>query len=709
MRVVEQNANESTIAYSNDVVGSYQIQVLASGETGYVEAGMIEAIVYDGSGPREEVKILIDGVAVASHIGYGYIKIPYEGTSTTSILQVQAGDRIIFDMMLPTANFRRGYWYSVPLNLLSEKGYLHTKILSDAGWNPNSLITREELAYTLIQALEYDTLNFFGNLNDVAETTDLGRAASTAVHFNIVEPCGDYLFCPDAMPTVAQALELISNAFSVDSKLLLDGEKGGRVKLEAFVTRAAMAKMICIAKFGPDECIETGSTEAMQVTSVTPPQATLNEPTVFTITGANLPSTTASWIGECENLQDLGGTPEQRTFSCTPSHTGGLKEGVIKDKTGGTVLYRFTVDVTGDSGSGPVVDSVTPPSALLGQSTIFTVTGSNLPDSTAFFIGECVNPIGLGGTSEQRQFQCTPSYTTGVKSGVVKDQSGGTELLTFTVDVQDPSSCTPSVSGVSPSSAVLNERTTFTVTGSCLPDSTAFFIHECVDMVSNGGSASQRSFTCTPSYATGIKWGVVKTEEGATDALENFDINVQASTPAPCTPTVDDVNPKVATIGEEQTFTITGTCLPNTTAFFIGECDAANQLTTGSDTVRYHTCMPGWGDGLHDSGEVKVETGGEVIHNFAVDYQWGDPVVSDYRPKVANLGVETQFFVTGTSLTPDVVMWIGSCEGNTASVAGHGRERVFLCTPTGEPGTRQGVIKDRPDGNELSPVTVTFQ
>jgi len=89
------------------------------------------------------------------------------------------------------------------------------------------------------------------------------------------------------------------------------------------------------------------------------------------------------------------------------------------------------------------VTAVSPTTAVLNQSTTFTITGRNLPDSTAFWIGECDSMTSLGGTPTQRQFQCMPRWTTGVKDGVVKDKSGGTLLKAFTVNVLPEGSALP--------------------------------------------------------------------------------------------------------------------------------------------------------------------------------------------------------------------------------------------------------------------------
>ncbi|MCI5217793.1 MAG: DUF1566 domain-containing protein [Candidatus Electrothrix sp. LOE2] len=84
------------------------------------------------------------------------------------------------------------------------------------------------------------------------------------------------------------------------------------------------------------------------VNSVSPTNVTLNELTTFTVTGSNLPSVLAFFIEECKDLSPLGGSPTSMQFSCTPSWTIGVKNGVVKDETGGNILYEFTVDVSDD-------------------------------------------------------------------------------------------------------------------------------------------------------------------------------------------------------------------------------------------------------------------------------------------------------------------------------------------------------------------------
>lgn len=85
--------------------------------------------------------------------------------------------------------------------------------------------------------------------------------------------------------------------------------------------------------------------------------------------------------------------------------------------------------------------------------------------------------------------------------------------------------CLPHVSYVTPISARLNQMTPFYVVGSCLPSTTAFWIDQCAGVAQTGWSPSQVVFTCTPTWSTGNKAGVVKDQPGGV-ALKNFTVNV---------------------------------------------------------------------------------------------------------------------------------------------------------------------------------------
>ncbi len=201
---------------------------------------------------------------------------------------------------------------------------------------------------------------------------------------------------------------------------------------------------------------DTSASKIPIVTSVTTDKAVQNELTTFTVTGQDLPFSLVLRFDGCDDIVALGGTPTSalvaatsmdfvdssddtfisREFACTPNNgTFGRQSGSVEDSQGST-LYEFYIDFEEEI-KIPEVTSVSPNQATLDELTTFTVTGSNLPSGLAFFIEECEDLTSLGGTSTSMQFRCTPSWTIGVKNGVVKDETGGNILYDFTVNVSD--------------------------------------------------------------------------------------------------------------------------------------------------------------------------------------------------------------------------------------------------------------------------------
>ena len=136
----------------------------------------------------------------------------------------------------------------------------------------------------------------------------------------------------------------------------------------------------------------------------------------------------------------------------------------------------------------PTVIGFSPTTATLNEQTTFTITGTNLPDTLSAFIEECRGSgandsiIVNGGSSTRKTFQCTPSFTAGSKNYLIKDQPNGTTLNSGTVVISEEEDNTPptspTVTGFSPTTATLNEQTTFTITGTNLPDTLSAFIEE---------------------------------------------------------------------------------------------------------------------------------------------------------------------------------------------------------------------------------------
>jgi len=81
------------------------------------------------------------------------------------------------------------------------------------------------------------------------------------------------------------------------------------------------------------------------INTITPKTALLHKSTKFTITGDNLPASLVMYIPQCENMKSLGGDSHSIKFICTPSYYSGDKKSLIKNKSGGKVLKKFSIEV----------------------------------------------------------------------------------------------------------------------------------------------------------------------------------------------------------------------------------------------------------------------------------------------------------------------------------------------------------------------------
>jgi hypothetical protein len=360
--------------------------------------------------------------------------------------------------------------------------------------------------------------------------------------------------------------------------------------------------------------------------------------------------------------------------------------------TGQGSLWSSTVTFTT---LAPVVTSVAPTSATLGQLTTFTVTGTNLTAGMGFWIADCPGVTEIsGGSSTSRQFRCTPSFSTGTKSGEVKTAPGGTLLKFFSVNV----TALPTVTSVTPTSAILGQATTFAVTGTDLTAGMGFWIADCAGVTEiSGGSATSRQFRCTPSFSTGTKSGEVKTAPGGT-LLHAFTVNVIPL------PTVNEVKPVNAILGEPTVFTIFGSGLPAGMGFWVHDCSGVTELSGGTSTERQFRCTPDFTTGAK-SGEVKTAPGGTLLRSFTVN-AISRPFVASVTPLQATLGVALTFTIDGTDLPAGMGFWVDDCAGVTELTGGTSVRRQFRCTPGDNGGTKAGEVKAAPSGTLLKTFSV---
>lgn len=346
----------------------------------------------------------------------------------------------------------------------------------------------------------------------------------------------------------------------------------------------------------------------------------------------------------------------------------------------------------------PSVGAVSPLRAILGYSTDFNVTGACLPASVTAFVPDCTGIATTWLSPTSAKFNCTPSYTAGAKAGLIKDAPGGTLLKPFTLDV-----CIPSAAAVSPSTATLGTPTTFTITGTCIPPTIAAFIPECAGLTVSYSSMTSATFSCTPSYTTGVKAGFLKAKSGDTAHILDFSVNVVSG----CTPSVSSITPSSVTLGASTTFTIKGTCLPSTTAVFIPQCASPTTTWVDATTVRT-TCTPSYASGSK-SVEVKNTSGGTAVTGSPLTVTFNEPTcaatVSGVTPTTAKLGTSTTFTIAGSCMPTTIAPFIPECAGLTVAYTTP-TNVTFSCTPSYTTGSKAGSVKDKSGGTVLRNFTV---
>lgn len=155
---------------------------------------------------------------------------------------------------------------------------------------------------------------------------------------------------------------------------------------------------------------------------------------VFELTPSNvsaclLPCTK---IASNSELKDVGA--DSRAHGIKETYTNNNIYSFEKKKSLPSLIVQHVQEAI-DILEAPVVTSVNPLVATVGEETVFTVGGSNLTSGMGFAVNDC-SPSSVeivGGTSTKRQFKCTMGQSTGEKNGVIKNRPGGTTAFEFKV------------------------------------------------------------------------------------------------------------------------------------------------------------------------------------------------------------------------------------------------------------------------------------
>lgn len=125
-----------------------------------------------------------------------------------------------------------------------------------------------------------------------------------------------------------------------------------------------------------------------KITSITPIEAVIGKPTIFTVTGKNLSADMGFTVGDCQysNVALADGTPQSQRFVCTQFGTAGSKRGLIKTKPGGTTVYRF-------NSTAVLVPSTTPMATITGHVKIGSQLGGNVVLSGGDAVDACLTDV----------------------------------------------------------------------------------------------------------------------------------------------------------------------------------------------------------------------------------------------------------------------------------------------------------------------------
>lgn len=183
------------------------------------------------------------------------------------------------------------------------------------------------------------------------------------------------------------------------------------------------------------------SSPAPQISSFSPTTLTARDGNQYlTIYGSGFTSDT---LVEWRNGSQGNTIPKERTDFYSESRirilfnttSSGYGTWYFTPKNGSVKGTQKTFTVLG--APAPTIASVSPTTVTLNQSTRFTIRGSNLPTTLAFYVAHCENMRNISRSTTSQQFECTPSHSVGVKQYVVRATSGGDLLKSAGIRVEN--------------------------------------------------------------------------------------------------------------------------------------------------------------------------------------------------------------------------------------------------------------------------------
>jgi len=269
------------------------------------------------------------------------------------------------------------------------------------------------------------------------------------------------------------------------------------------------------------------------------------------------------------------------------------------------------------------------------------------------------------------------------------------------------------VSGVTYDELVLGQSVAFDVRGTALGAGLVLTMSGCDAALSDGGSSTQRVFSCTLAGDSG--WRVLVVSDGL-DGTELYRLSVFVKSTASDTPddgddgssddpiddpvtpeppsdggtiSVTSVAPTSATLGASQSFTVRGQGFTSATSVSLSGCNSLS-VTSRSATVIRFNCTP---SGSAGNRALTVSTGAVSDNTLRVRYTQAEPTVSSVTPTAATVGERQIFTVTGENLNTDLSYTLESCDNLTVLAGASETEQRFRCTPN-DAGAQRGAVND---------------
>lgn len=256
----------------------------------------------------------------------------------------------------------------------------------------------------------------------------------------------------------------------------------------------------------------------------------------------------------------------------------------------------------------PTVSSISPSSATLGVSTIFTISGSNLPLTATLIVQGATCLAATVNIAIGFSQSCTLGGAAGAKTATILSSNGGTVIDASRTISAVAATPLPTVNSITPTTATIGVATIFTVVGSNLPITATMSLLDASCQAPLGNTINGFSQTCTPSGTVGAKSVTVKTASTGTVIDASRTVNVVPL------PSVTTISPSAATLGVATVFTVVGTGLPLTSILAVQ--DATCLSPVGNTATGFaQTCTLGGAVGIKT---ITVKTapaasGGTVI------------------------------------------------------------------------------------------------